>query len=558
MIKRIATIVCLFCVSFSSFAQTIPENFNFEHITSTPILEGGRYKPLEAYAGKAMETMTGRWTYNGHNPTAYVISIAASPEWANKNLILIDYRPLKELIGLEPTQKRFSYNTLFNNGELMRLQQRVMQKVQTKQDLSTLENKVANIMHRLNIFQRIQSGEALTIVPPPPGSKPEAEWLTLSQMGVYAEEKQNEILQTWNQVLSSIREQNAAQFEEATKSLNTQLAALHPERVPTDAQMQREINFYRTRPFLYSWIFYLIAFFAFLISFQFPNKITTWTGIVTIGIGYIYNTYGFISRSLIAGHPSVSNMYESVIFVGWGIITIALVFELIYRQRWFATMASIMGVAMLIFADLMPFDSNIEPLVPVLKSNYWLIIHVMTITLSYSAFALATALAHVVLLLYFIHSNRHQLLFTLSLFLYRVLQVGIVLLAAGTIFGGVWAAESWGRFWGWDPKETWALISLLGYLAILHARYTGWLRNIGTAVSSILGFWLILMTWYGVNFVLGTGLHSYGFGAGGGWYVLGFLLFESFFLIAFAARYYLSDTLKTSADTLQPQSVDGN
>ena len=144
------------------------------------------------------------------------------------------------------------------------------------------------------------------------------------------------------------------------------------------------------------------------------------------------------------------------------------------------------------------------------------------------------------------------------MFLYRVLQVGIVLLAAGTIFGGVWAAESWGRFWGWDPKETWALISLLGYLAILHARYTGWLRNIGTAVSSILGFWLILMTWYGVNFVLGTGLHSYGFGAGGGWYVLGFLLFESFFLIAFAARYYLSDTLKTSADTLQPQSVDSN
>jgi cytochrome c biogenesis factor len=96
----------------------------------------------------------------------------------------------------------------------------------------------------------------------------------------------------------------------------------------------------------------------------------------------------------------------------------------------------------------------------------------------------------------------------------------------GTMLGGVWASYSWGRFWGWDPKETWALIATLGYLAILHARFTGWIKDFGMAVGALLGYLLVLMAWYGVNFVLGTGLHSYGFGSGGYWYVGGFVAFE--------------------------------
>jgi len=108
----------------------------------------------------------------------------------------------------------------------------------------------------------------------------------------------------------------------------------------------------------------------------------------------------------------------------------------------------------------------------------------------------------------------------LSQYLYRTLQIGVVLLAAGTILGGVWANYSWGRFWGWDPKETWALIALLGYLAVLHGRFSGWLGSFGIAVGSVIAFLGVLMAWYGVNFVLAAGLHSYGFGGGGLPYVL--------------------------------------
>ena len=153
-------------------------------------------------------------------------------------------------------------------------------------------------------------------------------------------------------------------------------------------------------------------------------------------------------------------------------------------------------------------DPTISPLVPVLRSNLWLTIHVLTIVASYGALALATVLAHVYGWLYVTRRTPHPALPALGLFLYRAIQVGVVLLAGGIMLGAVWANASWGRYWGWDPKETWALITLLWFLAILHGRFAGWLKGIGVALATISGFFLLLMTYYGVSFYL-VGLHSY-------------------------------------------------
>jgi ABC-type transport system involved in cytochrome c biogenesis permease subunit len=167
----------------------------------------------------------------------------------------------------------------------------------------------------------------------------------------------------------------------------------------------------------------------------------------------------------------------------------------------------------------------------------WLTIHVLTITLSYAAFFLAMAIAHVCLGLYFFSPGRRELLSKTSLFLYRCLQVGVLLGAAGTLLGGWWASYSWGRFWGWDAKETSIFVALMFYLAILHGRMVGLLRDFGTAVAGVLGFLGVLWAWYGVNFVLGVGLHSYGFGSGGYAYVGGFVAFEVAVVIAAWLRY---------------------
>jgi cytochrome c biogenesis factor len=115
--------------------------------------------------------------------------------------------------------------------------------------------------------------------------------------------------------------------------------------------------------------------------------------------------------------------------------------------------------------------------------------------------------------------------------IHRVIQVGLLLLGIGTVLGGVWANESWGRFWGWDPKETWALITFLGYLIVVHLRFSKKMSDWWLAMSSVLGFLLVLMTWYGVNFVLGRGLHSYGQGAGGMEWMILFLILEGAFVL---------------------------
>ena len=226
---------------------------------------------------------------------------------------------------------------------------------------------------------------------------------------------------------------------------------------------------------------------------------------------------GFCMRVMISGRAPVTNMYESVVYVGFGVAAIGLILELIYRKRLIAVAAAAVSTVALILADNCPsvLDSSLQPLQPVLRNNFWLVVHVMSITLSYAAFALAMGIANITLGYYFVRSKNRPAIDALSQFTYRALQVGVVLLATGTFLGGMWAAYSWGRFWGWDPKEVWSLIALLGYLAVLHARFAGWVKHRGLAVLAASCFALVIVAWYGVNFVLGAGLHSYGFGGGG-------------------------------------------
>jgi len=313
----------------------------------------------------------------------------------------------------------------------------------------------------------------------------------------------------------------------AATALGKRLAELAPAVYPREKDLAMEVHYNSLKPYRLAWVLYLIGFLALLSSFPLASRGFTALGFAFVLSAFLLTSYGMVLRILISGRPPVTNMYETIIFVSWGGVLFALVFELVYRVRYFVTTAAALATIALLIADNVPiFDASISPLVPVLRDNMWLTVHVLTIMLGYAAFTLAMGLGHLNLGLYFFAPGKAGLLKSLSLYLYRALQVGTFCLAVGTMLGGVWASYSWGRFWGWDPKETWALIATLGYLAILHARFTGWLKDFGMAVGSLLGYLLVLMAWYGVNFVLGTGLHSYGFGSGGYWYVGGFVAFE--------------------------------
>src|SRR5436853_5536738 len=185
-----------------------------------------------------------------------------------------------------------------------------------------------------------------------------------------------------------------------------------------------------------------------------------------------------------------------------------------YRTPVYLLAALPVTLTALLFVHQMPIamPSSIDPLVPVLRDNFWLTIPVVTITLSYAAFALAMGFGHILLWRYARNPAIARTDAPMHFWLYRVLQLGVLLLAAGTILGGVWANYSWGRFWGWDPKETWALIALLCYLTTLHGRLAGWWTEFGLVVACVVCFMAVLIAGYGVIFVHGTVFDSDGYG----------------------------------------------
>jgi ABC-type transport system involved in cytochrome c biogenesis permease subunit len=291
------------------------------------------------------------------------------------------------------------------------------------------------------------------------------------------------------------------------------------------------------------------------------NDVTVWL----VGMLLLVAAVWYVPRAILAGLVGLVTVPYTLAKEG-----IAKPLEHSLARKPFAWAGASVGLLTGLVAFYAPvFDQNINPLMPVLRDNFWLTLHVLTITASYGAGALAWGLGNIALGYYLFGKYRDPLpqetpeghrpadpqadhaaptrrppeaCAALGTFNYKSMQVAVLLLAAGTILGGLWADVSWGRFWGWDPKEVWALASLLIYLAVLHGRYAGWFGNFGLAVGSVIGATSILMAWYGVNFWLGSGLHSYGEGTGGALYVLAAVVVNWLLILPAALRYLLETT----------------
>jgi ABC-type transport system involved in cytochrome c biogenesis permease subunit len=185
---------------------------------------------------------------------------------------------------------------------------------------------------------------------------------------------------------------------------------------------------------------------------------------------------------------------------------------IVLRSRLVVLNAAAMSALTMALTDLLPIDGFIHPVAPVLANTAWLAIHVPIIMVSYSVLALGVLFAHMQLGIGLFAPRRQDLVARMNDLLYWYIHIGAILLIAGIITGSIWAASSWGRYWGWDPKEVWSLVAFLAYLAVLHARHQRYIGPFVFASISIAAFWMILMTYVGVNFVLTAGLHSYGFG----------------------------------------------
>ena len=288
-------------------------------------------------------------------------------------------------------------------------------------------------------------------------------------------------------------------------------AAGAPARYPDEQTIRREIIYNRMRPGRIAWLFLLPGAIAAGFVVAGRTKLRPLVAALLVA-GFAAMTWGIAMRWQIAGRIPASDMYESMLFLGWGVGLFGVV-ALVLRQRLLVANAAGLGAVAMALADLLPIDRFIHPMPPVLSGTPWLAIHVPIIVVSYSVLAMATGIAHLVVGVEIFAPVRRDLAARWSELLYWYLHVGSILLIAGILTGSIWAASSWGRYWGWDPKEVWSLIAFLAYMAILHARFDEQIRSFGVAVLSIAAFWTILMTYLGVNFVLATGLHAYGFGS---------------------------------------------
>jgi ABC-type transport system involved in cytochrome c biogenesis permease subunit len=548
------------------------------------VQDHGRKKPFTTFAQETLLAMAGVSSLPADTTDAAHPQPALSSEevmldlwldpqgWDQRPMILVTFGELKKKLGLplDSDQKRFTYDALIHKPEFSALLDEA-QKVRQAGDpdkLTSLEKEAEHLGERLRLFQDCVNGARETIVPHP--SDPNGRWLPIQNLGtvenaawppvetsstyyISSDARATAAGQTFTAWSSAWRSHDLARFNELTPQLVSALAALSPAIYPSAGSLQFEHTYMQVHPFRKAWIVYLLALLVLLGTAIWKRSAgyrLAW--LLVIG-GLALEAYGFFCRVVISGRPPVTNMYETVIWVSFGAMVFAVILESIYRKRFFFYAGVPASIIALIVADSQPtvLDASINPLTAVLRNNMWLTIHVLTIVSSYAAFTLTAALGHIALVMSLWGRRYQAAMGEVQFFIYRAMQIGVLLLAAGTILGGVWANYSWGRFWGWDPKETWALITLLCYLALLHGRLAGWWSGFGLAVGSVACFLSVLMSWYGVNFVLGRGLHSYGFGTGGFSYVATFAGCEAAFVI-FVLVWHKRQSPRSGVSMIEP------
>jgi cytochrome c-type biogenesis protein CcsB len=271
--------------------------------------------------------------------------------------------------------------------------------------------------------------------------------------------------------------------------------------------MTVEHAFMAWQPFRIAWIVYFLACAAFAMKLGTGSKKLQVAGFALMCVGFAAHLGGVGMRAYVAQRAPWADLYEAMVVVALMCVTFAVVFEALHRTAYVGLSASFMAGVGLVGAAMLPFDfRTIDPLVPVLRS-WWLKYHVLSMICSYGAFSLAFGISGIHLYQHFARKDAEASR-KLEDLTYRVVQVGFFFITVGIILGAVWADSAWGRYWGWDPKEIWALVSWFIYGAYIHGRMIGWCRGIRAAYASVIGYAAILFTFFGVNFVL-TGLHSY-------------------------------------------------
>jgi ABC-type transport system involved in cytochrome c biogenesis permease subunit len=298
-------------------------------------------------------------------------------------------------------------------------------------------------------------------------------------------------------------------FNQALAEYRTWLDQDHHEELQ---KARAEVVFNSFQPFYRALVLYLTAFLLvcayWVVEAQNIRRAAVWVAVA----GLVIHTAGLLYRMILEGRPPVTNLYSSAIFIGWGSAILGLILERLHRIGLGAAVATFVGFLTLVIAHNLALGGDtMEMMRAVLDSNFWLATHVVTITIGYSAnFAAGMLGIFLIVLGLFTRVLTADHARMVSRLIYGIICFATLFSFVGTILGGIWADQSWGRFWGWDPKENGALIIVLWNAVVLHLRWGGLVRERGMAALAVFGNIVTSFSWFGVN-MLGVGLHSYGF-----------------------------------------------
>jgi ABC-type transport system involved in cytochrome c biogenesis permease subunit len=316
-------------------------------------------------------------------------------------------------------------------------------------------------------------------------------------------------IQDYAAMADALKNTNVAGFNAALADYRSSLV---PDFAPALAKARAEVAFNLMQPFYNAMVIYVLAGLLAIFSWFNSSETLRRSAVWLVALAFFIHTTGLIYRIVLQGRPPVTNLYSSAIFIGWGAVILGSILEKFHKNGIGAVVAAGMGFITLIIAQNLALDGDtMEMMRAVLDTNFWLATHVVVVTLGYASTFVAGFLA----LIYIVRGVFTKTLDeatgkSLARMIYGIVCFATLFSFVGTVLGGIWADQSWGRFWGWDPKENGALIIVLWNALILHLRWGGMIRERGLVVCAIGGNIVTSWSWFGVN-MLGIGLHSYGF-----------------------------------------------
>ena len=508
-----------------------------------PVVHEGRLKPIDTVARSTLMVLTDKSSFDRpeDDPNSEPITSiqwlldvmssgipppAVSPADLHQ-VFRIESHPILNHLNL-PHRKGFRYAWAELAPHIDEIRRQAVAANDFPSDQRTLfQKKILELFMQMRRHYDLAQWIDPLIVPP---TQPGLDWQSLDQAIAHGDHsgRHDRLAEALDFLLRAYRAND-------TEAFNTVLAEYHQvleTHMPgAIRRTDRELAFSRAAPFYNCMILYIGALLLACLSWMFWHRTMTRAALALLLLTLLAHTIALIFRMVIEGRPPVTNLYASAVFVGWAGVVLAAVLEFISRRGIATFVGSIIGFASLLIAHHLSDGDDFKALVAVLDTNFWLATHVVCITIGYSATFVAGLMGLLFILRgaiqpEWLDADMRRHLATLT---YGTICFATLFSFTGTVLGGIWADQSWGRFWGWDPKENGALIIVIWTALVLHAYWGRLVKERGLAVLAVFGNVVTAWSWFGVN-MLGAGLHSYGFMDSMLLYFWGFIALQMFIM----------------------------